>query len=334
MTSTTQQLAHQLTLHSLRQETPDVWTLNCHSSTPFDYLPGQFVLVEVPHQQLRAYTLSSSPGISAHLQLTIRHLPEGRGSTWLTQSLRPGDALSVSGAQGRFTPQHAQGQAYLFLAAGSGVTPIMSMTRWLLKHSPDCHLVVIYHVRRASDVIFREEWQALAERYPAQLSLHILVREDNRAGTALSTELLQTLVPDLTRRTVMTCASTSYMDTARSLLRTLGVADRQIHQEAFFVPQAAAPNEAAAETCQIRIQPWGDLVTTPKGGNLMSALETAGIPLMAACRQGDCGSCKVKALSGKGQMGSQTALGQAELDAGWLLACCCTVDGDLEISLL
>lgn len=132
-------------VHSIIQETPDVWTIALINHDFYPYQPGQYALVSIADspETLRAYTLSSSPGLSCFITLTVRRLDKGLGSRWLTQKLKPGDYLWLSDAQGEFTCARAAGERYLMMAAGCGVTPIMSMCRWLLANRPHSDLRVI-----------------------------------------------------------------------------------------------------------------------------------------------------------------------------------------------
>ncbi|TDR73279.1 NADH oxidoreductase Hcr [Paludibacterium purpuratum] len=322
-------------MRAVRRETPDVWTLELEPGGHYDYLPGQYALVGVDHdRQVRAYTLSSTPGLSTGLSLTVRRIEQGIGSNWLTGQVQPGDTLRLSPAQGRFTPGHAPGDAYLFLAAGCGITPVMSMTRWLLSHRPEVHLTVLYHVRREQDVIFADEWRALVRQYPRQLTLHRLIREHGREHTQLSATLLAGLVPDIAARTVMSCGPESYMQSASLLASQLGVPSERIHSETFLPKNTPAVEAVPVDAPRHRIvlEPWGDRAEAVQGGNLLAALEAQGVPMIAACRSGDCGSCKLKVLSGDYRMGAQTALSAQELAEGWVLACCCSVEGDLVVS--
>ncbi|MCW3478229.1 2Fe-2S iron-sulfur cluster-binding protein [Neisseriaceae bacterium JH1-16] len=328
---------HPMPVRAIRQETPSVWTLELTPPPDYTYLPGQYALVDIADgRALRAYTLSSSPGLHEHLHLTVRRLPEGLGSSWLTSQVQVGDTLQLSTAQGRFTPEHAPGSDYLLLAGGCGVTPVMAIARWLLAQRPDTSLVVLYHAQNPAELIFAAEWRELTQRYPDQLCLHRLVDREPDAESRqapLSRELLAELVPDIAERTVMCCGPAGYMTLAAELAASLGVPPERFHHEAFQAAAVAALDEAADDGVRhrVRLQPWGDEAEVGHGGNLLAALEAQAIPMTAVCRNGECGSCKVKVLEGDYVQGAQTALSEAELADGYALACCCAVHGDLVI---
>ncbi|ESE89382.1 HCP oxidoreductase, NADH-dependent [Salmonella enterica subsp. enterica serovar Paratyphi B str. SARA56] len=156
MTMPTSQCPWRMQVHHIRQETPDVWTiaLLCHDYYP--YRAGQYALVSVRNsaETLRAYTLSSTPGVSEYITLTVRRIEDGTGSQWLTHDIKRGDYIWLSDAMGDFTCDDKTEDKFLLLAAGCGVTPIMSMRRWLAKYRPQADVQVIFNVRSPDDVIF------------------------------------------------------------------------------------------------------------------------------------------------------------------------------------
>ncbi|MDU5847722.1 MAG: FAD-binding oxidoreductase, partial [Cronobacter sakazakii] len=161
MTMPTPQCPWRMQVHHIRQETPDVWTLSllCHDFYP--YQAGQYALVSIRNsaETLRAYTISSTPGVSPLITLTVRRIDNGEGSGWLTREVKRGDYLWLSDAQGDFTCADKTEDRFLLLAGGCGVTPIMSMRRWLAAYRPQADVQVIYNVRTPQDVIFADEWR-------------------------------------------------------------------------------------------------------------------------------------------------------------------------------
>ena len=287
MTMPTSHCPWRMQVHHIHQETPDVWTLSllCHDYYP--YRAGQYALVSVRHSAdtLRAYTLSSTPGVSEYITLTVRRIDDGAGSQWLTRDVKRGDYIWLSDAQGEFTCDDKADDKFLLLAAGCGVTPIMSMRRWLAKPPAG---------RRAGDLQralsgrchFAEEWRD----YPVTL-----VAEHNATHGfvpgRLSRELLQS-VPDIANRTVMTCGPAPYMAIVEEEVKALGVT--RFFKEQFFTPVAEAATSGIQFT---KLQPaqtfFGRVGTT-----LLEALESNNVPVAAACRAGVCGCCKTKVISG------------------------------------
>lgn len=309
-------------VHHITQETPDVWTLSllCHDYYP--YRAGQYALVSIGNRAdtLRAYSLSSTPGVSEYITLTVRRLDGGVGSQWLTRDVKRGDYLWLSDAQGEFTCDNEPNDRLLLLAAGCGVTPVMSMRRWLAAYRPEADVQVIFSVRSPQDVIFADEWR----NYPLTLVAENNATHGFVAGR-LTTELLKS-VPDISTRTVMTCGPAPYMDWVENAVQALGVT--RFFKEQFFVPAAAAVSSGLKIT---RLQPARDFYA-PVGSTLLEAMESNKVPVNAACRAGVCGSCKTRVVSGDYSVTSSMTLSQAEIADGYVLACSCHPQSDLVIA--
>ena len=322
MTMPTPQCPWRMQVHHIQQETPDVWTLSllCHDYYP--YRAGQYALVSIRNsaEQMRAYTISSTPGVSEYITLTIRRLDGGLGSEWLTRDVKRGDYLWLSDAQGEFTCDNKASDKLLLLAAGCGVTPIMSMRRWLAKYRPQVDVQVIFSVRSPQDVIFADEWK----NYPVTL-----VAENNATAGFLAGRLTQEIlrsVPDLAARTVMTCGPAPYMDQVEKDVKALGVT--QFFNEKFFTPVAEAATRGLTFT---KLQP-AKTFYGPVGTTLLEAFESNKVPVNAACRAGVCGSCKTKVMSGKYSVTSTMTLTPQEIAEGYVLACSCHPESDLVLA--
>lgn len=322
MTMPTPQCQWRMQVHHIQQETPDVWTLSllCHDYYP--YRAGQYALVSIRNsaEQMRAYTISSTPGVSEYITLTIRRLDGGLGSEWLTRDVKRGDYLWLSDAQGEFTCDNKISDKLLLLAAGCGVTPIMSMRRWLAKYRPQVDVQVIFSVRSPQDVIFADEWK----NYPVTLVAENNATAGFHAGR-LTQEILRS-VPDLAARTVMTCGPAPYMDQVEKDVKALGVT--QFFNEKFFTPVAEAATSGLTFT---KLQP-AKTFYGPVGTTLLEAFESNKVPVNAACRAGVCGSCKTKVMSGKYSVTSTMTLTPQEIAEGYVLACSCHPESDLVLA--
>ncbi|RNM24455.1 NADH oxidoreductase [Dickeya undicola] len=334
MTMPTPQCPNRMQVHSLHQETPDVWTLSLISHDFYPWQPGQYALVSIANssETLRAYTLSSSPGLSPFITFTVRRLDNGTGSRWLTEQVKPGDYLWISDAQGEFTCTHAVSDRYLMLAAGCGITPIMSMTRWLLVNRPNTNVQVIFNVRSPQHVIFADEWQALRQRYPQQLQLILMAEQQAEAGFLsgrLTESLLSQQVPDIASRTVMTCGPQPYMQQVETFCLQAGVPPTRIFKEQFGAPENAVDDDGEQLTMTIRHSL--QQLKVPIGISLLAALESHQLPVNAACRAGVCGSCKTRILSGSYTTTSTMTLTPDDIENGYVLACSCQLQGDVEL---
>ncbi|HBE9177974.1 TPA: NADH oxidoreductase [Serratia fonticola] len=321
-------------VHSLQQETADVWTLNLINNDFYPYQPGQFALVSIRDSEdtLRAYTLSSSPGLSPFISISVRCLADGLGSRWLTQEVKPGQTLWLSDAQGEFSCVQHPSDSYLMLAAGCGVTPIMSMCRWLVVNKPQCDIRVIFNVRTPADVIFAEQWQRLCAAHP-QLQLTLMAEQDAQPGFLsgrINEQVLQQAAPDIASRTVMTCGPAPYMQQVEQLCLGLGVPTANFHQEQFHT--SAQLDDGKSEQLTLRIgQPLREF-HVPVGSTLLAALEAHKLPVNAACRAGVCGSCKTRIIDGQYTTTSTMTLTPEEIEQGYVLACSCQLQGDVTLA--
>ncbi|SQI39543.1 NADH oxidoreductase hcr [Leminorella richardii] len=336
MTSPTPLCPNAMQVHGVHQETDDVWTIELIAQDFYPYSPGQYALVSIRHSDsvLRAYTLSSSPGLSRFITLTVRRLENGEGSGWLTQEIKPGDTLWLSEPQGEFTCINKENTPFLMLAGGCGVTPIMSMTRWLLASDAQPDVTVIYHVHTPNDVIFAQEWASLCERYADRLRFHLATSASDAPESFvqghLSEALIQQYAPNVAKSTVMTCGPEGYMEKAQDVCLSLGVAPERFYQERFHT--SAESSVSQGDEITMRVRSLAKDFSVPVGATLLYALEQNGLPVIAACRSGVCGSCKTQVLQGEYTTTSQSTLTEDEISQGYVLACSCQLTGSVEIA--
>ncbi|MFD1802983.1 NADH oxidoreductase [Mixta tenebrionis] len=317
-------------VHHIIQETPDVWTLALIDHDFYRWQAGQFALVRIGNsEEVRAYTLSSTPGQSRFITLTIRHIEQGKGSSWLTQQVKPGDFVWLSDPQGDFSCEQHPAAHYLLLAAGCGITPVMSMARWLHRNRPETDVQLIYSVRSPRDVIFAAELQQLS----SWLKLTIIAEQQPEAHMLvgrLTRDILARQVPDMARRTVMMCGPQPYMDQAESDVRAMGAL--KVLREQFT---AAAPAEESDSGVRYRLSSASRPLQGaefPAGWSLLAAMEQHKVPVEAVCRAGVCGCCKTRVARGEYQTSSTVGLTEAEIAAGYVLACSCQPAGDIELA--
>jgi len=335
--------------------THDVSTFVLEPMSPrsFSFGPGQYVVVTVTvdgvrHQ--RCYTISSPPTRPHLLTITVKRTPQGVVSTWLHDNLARGGRLEVSGPFGDFTLAHHPASKYLFLSAGSGITPLMSMTRTLADLCAPADVAFIHSARSPRDIVFRHELEALPT---SGLNLAVTsICEGDSPGEVwtgprgrLSAGLLAAVVPDVTERQVFLCGPGPYMTAAFNVLMELGVPLEQVHQESFVigpvptplavVPEAPAlrPGEppAAADTATVEFRRSGQRVQVSPGTSVLEAAAQAGVSIRSACGQGLCGTCKSDLLDGSVEMQHAGGIRPREIAAGKFLPCCSYPEGNLVV---
>ncbi len=329
-----------------REETADTATFALAADSPrvFDYRPGQFVLVSVvidgaAHQ--RAYSISSSPSRPGNLAITVRRVPGGRVSNWLLDNLHRGDELLVGAPAGEFhlNPLALPERVALF-SGGCGITPMLSISRYLLDSRAGTPIHFIHSAASPEDLIFRDELLAMAAAHPEfRLELFLLEgaersRHPARTGL-LDAGQIAALLPDLNGVEAWSCGPQGYMDMVEDALRGQGLAASRFHRESFTGAAAPRIEPAAGGDLRhaLRIPRFNAVAELAHGESLLDGLLRAGVPIVAACRAGVCGSCKCKVTHGEVERASTATLTEEDLAAGMVLACSTQARGDVEVDL-
>lgn len=323
------------------EETVDAATFHFRTAdaSPFDYKPGQFITfqVDVADEQLhRAYSLSSSPSRPENIAITVKRVPGGKVSNHLLDNLRPGHMLPGMTPAGEFNLIDCRSTSKVLLfSAGSGITPCISIARWLLDTDPAAEIHFIYSARTAADVIMADELARIDAEH-ANFSLERVLSQPEVAGDhqgRLTQGLFDQLVPEVAGYSLFTCGPADYMETVKSFAQQRGLDMDYFHQES-FLPAAANDEDAdSSASYQLQVPGFGKAVSISGGESLLDALEGAGVPLIGACRSGVCGSCKCQVVAGQVDSSSQATLTDAEITEGYVLACSSKARTDLVVEL-
>lgn len=340
----------QLRVGSIVVETPSVKTFRMLPASgggvlPFTFVPGQFLNVAFcigGARMNRSYSISSSPAQREYIDLTVRREPRGAVSRHIVDLLRVGGLVEASGPVGKFTFDGTEAESIVLIAGGVGITPMMSISRYLTERSWPGEIFLIYVCRVPADIIFAREIAALERTYP---KLRVVVAISRPEGTDwkgtrghITKELLAQTVPDIASRRVHLCGPPAMMDAIKALLTELGVPAEQMKTEAFG---ATKPATAAAGTTSAPAAPaTGPLVTfstnnksakIKAGQTVLELSEELGIGIQNSCRVGTCGICKVKMTSGEVEMAVQDSLDDADKANGMILACQAKPTGDIAV---
>ncbi|WP_047463531.1 hybrid-cluster NAD(P)-dependent oxidoreductase [Rhizobium rhizogenes] len=338
---------HLLECLSATPEAPDVMTFTFRSDKDnwFRYLPGQFVTLELPaaaEPVMRTYTLSSTPSRPFSVAITVKAQKDSIGTRWMFENLKPGMRVKAFGPLGDFSHIRHPGEKYLFVSAGSGITPMMAMTRYMADTAPLSDITFINCSRSPADIIFRSELEYLA-RFMPNLDLGFIVegcgRTDLWSGLKgrIDKAKIGLLAPDFMDRTIFCCGPEIFMDAVRSMLVAHGFDMARFHQESFQPAQATtplaevsddAPTEAATS---ISFTMAGKDVPCAPGQTILQAARGAGVRIGAACESGLCGTCRVLKLSGEVEMSHNGGILDDEIEEGYILACCSRPKTDVQI---
>lgn len=308
------------------------------------FRPGQYLTFsfEVDGRRLeRCYTVSSSPAQPAAPTITVKRVPGGPVSTWLHDQLRVGDTVHASGPLGTFSTVDHPSDRYLFLSAGSGITPVMSMTRDLRDRGDPADVVFVHCARSPRDIVFRSELERLVGSGHAAVS--ILCEDDCPGETwdgprgRLSLATLLGAAPDLLDRDIFTCGPPPFMAAVRELLTLLAADPLRCHEESFLLgasAQAVASTpEDTAPSYRVELLRSGRVIDCDAGTTVLEAAARAGVTLLSSCGEGVCGTCKSTMVSGRVEMHHGGGIRQREIDDGRILLCCSRPRDDLRIDV-
>lgn len=315
----------------------------------FRYLPGQFITLALPlpgGEELRTYTLSSSPSRPLSISVTVKAQDSSVASRWLLDNLKVGDRLRAHGPAGIFSFHHHPAEKYLFISAGSGVTPMMSMTRWLFDSGEQPDVSFIACARRPSELIFRPELERMAQRVPG-IKLAYVVEEDDpySAWTGyrgrLNQLMFELMTGDYMEREIFCCGPEPFMQAVRDILHAAGFDMAHYHEESFHAPIVAEAQIPARDDVIPEESAEAVLAFTASGieticretDSILQVAKDAGLNIPSACRFGVCGTCKVRKAAGEVHMVHNGGISDAEIAQGFVLACCSNPIGRVEIEI-
>lgn len=336
---------HSLTVADVRRETPD--SISIRFEIPADlaaeyrFVPGQHLTLkaELDGEELRrSYSICS--GIhDGEIRIAIKKVAGGRFSTWANESVRKGDVLPVMVPDGRFQKRTDPGQRkhYVAFAAGSGITPILSIIRTTLADEPDSRFTLVYGNRQQNQTMFLEDLEDLKNRYLQRFQLFTLFsREEQevalfngRIDEAKTAAFLDTLIPVETIDEAFICGPGGMIDAVHAALGKAGLDEARIHAERFGVAdQQARPHAEPGDAihAKVIIQLDGvkrELDFHKDSPAILDVGLAAGLNLPFACKGGVCCTCRAKVLEGKVRMDKNYTLEQPDIDAGYVLTCQC-----------
>lgn len=328
------------------KETHDAYTFRFQGDPicRFAYKPGQFcsLVLDINGKKVvRSYSISSTPTRPYTLELTIKRVPGGLVSNWLPDNIKVGDRIHIKGPKGKFCLEPGKiPRKILFIGAGSGVTPLMSMSRWLCDISADVDIKFYCSVRSSQDIIFAKELEMMTERYRMFSPCIISTTRDTKEPWAgltgrVSQAMLETIAPDIHERNIYMCGPNGFMDAVKDILRDMKFDISRLHLESFGGTRTsaaeAAPQEGKGEALSVQFAQTGKTVLTNGTLPLLDLAEEHDIDVAYGCRSGSCGDCKVKVLKGEVLADSQDGLTKEEIAQGYVLSCIASPRGDCII---
>ncbi len=335
---------HPLTVARLHDETADSRRIALEVPEAlrelFAFLPGQHLPIQIDvdgKHVRRTYSICSAPN-EFPLEIGVRIQPGGTFSTFAAERLQEGDTLQVMPPFGQF---HANLDAdnektYLAFAAGSGITPLLSIMRATLEQEPHSRVVLFYGNRRQRTTMFIDDLYALKNRFPERLQLYFLFsREEQefpifhgRLDADKVRELYQRFCVGLSPDEAFICGPDTMIDTVSDVLQTIGMPAEAIHVERYGAPRrtGAAPAPAGDESGQASVTVIMDghrkrFSMPHAGASIVDGAAQHGIELPYSCKGGVCATCRTKVVSGEVRMDTNYGLEPWEVEKGFVLAC-------------
>jgi 3-ketosteroid 9alpha-monooxygenase subunit B len=292
----------------------------------FGYRPGQFLTIRVPSDRdgsvARCYSLSSSPHVGDRPTITVKRTDGGYASNWIADNLAAGSALDTLPPAGTFCPDSLDADFLLF-AAGSGITPVMSILKSALAQGRG-RVVLSYANRDERSVIFDAELRRLAAAASGRLAVVHWLDSVQGPPTAAG---LAALARPYAGYEAFICGPDPYLAVVREALSQLGVPARRVHTER-FLSLAENPFEATAEpagglaaTLEVTLDGEKRVLPWPPGSRMLDVLIEHGLDAPYSCRQGICGACACQLTGGEVDMAHNEVLEPADIEDGYILAC-------------
>lgn len=337
---------HPLAIVDIHEETADARcvTFGIPSNLRDDYafIPGQYITIRTDldgEDIRRSYSICSTPDDDG-LSVGIRCIAGGSFSAF-ARGLKVGDVLDVMTPQGRFMAPIGGVNDYLLLAAGSGITPMMSITRSVLASEPESRVTLLYANRTRDSIMFRDALDALKDQHITRFSLTHILDEEEQEIELLNGRLDREKLTALSKAGIIhpsrydgiyVCGPQPMMEEASSVMQDLGAAADKIHFELFTPPGGPPPVASASEavskaatdgvTVEVILDGTRRRFSLNKAGEtVLAAARRAGLDLPYSCTAGMCCTCRCKVIEGSGEMIQNFSLEPWELEAGFTLAC-------------
>jgi ferredoxin-NADP reductase/Fe-S-cluster-containing hydrogenase component 2 len=308
---------------------------------PFEFLPGQFLTLLVEPAGIptrRSYTIASSPTCRDWIEITVKREAHGLVSRWLHDAVRPREAVMILAPNGTFTFTGEEESSIALIGGGVGITPLMSITRYLTETRWPGEIHLILGFRKPSDFLFQEEIANLQLRN-GRLKVAVTMsnpQDEEWLGPRghIDKAFLASAIPHVASQRVHLCGPPAMMAAVKGALSELRVPDQRIKREAFgTITRDPAAKSVSARAVAGRITFQMSQVSAAIFGDttILDAADEAGIFIDNACRSGTCGACLIKLLSGNVHMPVEDSLTEEEKARGYILACQALAEGDVVV---
>lgn len=339
---------HSLRIKDVKRETPDAVSVEFdvpqELKDTFRFKHGQYLTFKLQlngEEIRRSYSICSSP-LENSLRIAVKEVEGGRASGYFNRKAQAGEVLEVMPPLGNFNTELSASnrKTYVAFAAGSGITPVISILKTVLESEPSSHFILYYGNREANSVIFKDELEKLQAKYSDRFKVQLLfsrqASNDLLFQGRISKEKIEAMAglnPKIMQADeYFLCGPQQMIESASAFFQSRGVAKEKIHFELFTTAVPAEASVAAAESSGSPA-PDGDTkvlvildgeeteVTVPQGETILDAAIDAGLDVPYACTGGSCCTCRAKTLEGSADMEVNYALTDQEVEDGYILTC-------------
>jgi ring-1,2-phenylacetyl-CoA epoxidase subunit PaaE len=328
---------HKVNIQEVKQETANavsvLFDIPEQLKQGFNFVAGQYITLQTiinGEEVRRAYSICSTPK-SGEIRVAIKAVENGTFSQYATSDLKAGDEIEISAPEGRFELQPEANKSYIAFAAGSGITPILSMVKSVLENEPTSKFTLVYGNKTAADTIFYDELNSLKEEYATQFKLHyIFSREEvknqlrGRIDKSVTNYFVKNMYKETTFDAAYLCGPEEMINEVTNTLKSNYFTKENIHFELFTV---SVDEEAVAEvqdgTTKITIL-LDDEETTfsmQQTDDILAATLRNDLDPPYSCQGGVCSSCLAKVTEGKAVMVKNSILTDGEVEEGFILTC-------------
>jgi len=340
----------------IKDETHNVksFTFKSRREAWFQFFPGQHTTLFFNidgKDVMRTYTIASSPTRPNAITITNKRMQNGIVTNWMHDNLKVGDCIDALDIGGSFSVALDKPKPkLLLLSGGSGITPMLSMSRYFIDLAIDVDLVFIHHAQSENDLIAKDE---LDYYESSQINFKKYYVCDSASETwqgptgFLSSQMLVDLVSDFADREIYCCGPELYMQNVKEILNSLAFDMRYYHQESFDIESSTAQNNMAVKLdlpehkvsdseineYNVILSNSGEVVPCGSNTSILVSIQKQGITAPFACSQGLCGTCRTKMLSGTVDMDAQGGLLKSHEKEGYILTCCSYPTSDIVLDL-
>ena len=359
-----------LVCQKIQIETRDVKTFifsipRSQALVDFDYHAGQhlnFTVTMAGTMQTCCYTLSSSPTTSDYVSITIKRIPQGKVSNYFHDHFKVGHSIVAQEVAGNFYLSDPIPQNVLLISAGSGITPMLSMLRFMVAKQCKNRVIFVHSAKQEMDLIAQGEISNLARQHGNCQIIYTLTKNASSQWYGFQGRLNEHMLHNIEKIShyqTFVCGPKLFRKTAQQLLRKLGLQPSNYHYESFgeheyskedppdikedntiatseveshkVSSQSSTPQNSKAKV-SIYFSRWNKQYQGNKQDSLLEQGEAAGLILPYSCRGGCCGSCKAKLISGRVKQNSTNGLSASEQQQGYILLCSCSALTNVEVS--